>query len=335
MTQIDIPTSNNKIWNKENIIIDIMYAMSKNDEILLDLLFEGPDLSVVGLYDIIEKCANKFSYNLSNITIDTCNMNETHPYININYSAPLHLVYNGNKNLVAEDKILHNIKIFGVFIARSNSPRLTLVSYLDKKYSHKTIYTYRYNIKDDFIRDNIGLEDLIRDYNIKDVSNESKFLSKCPILLQNSSEIMYKKDSCAGRGPLQQLLETDANKIDKYYKNFFIELVCETYFSGNTFFPTEKIWRPILLKTPFIVQGPQFYLKNLKKLGFKTFDTWWDEGYDIDPDNARLESIKQNIDWIASQTNNTINDWHYEMQGVLNHNYNTLKNISITDFRKV
>ena len=31
---------------------------------------------------------------------------------------------------------------------------------------------------------------------------------------------------------------------------------------------------------PFIVLGPKGYLHNLKRLGFKTFGTFWNESYD-------------------------------------------------------
>jgi hypothetical protein len=59
-------------------------------------------------------------------------------------------------------------------------------------------------------------------------------------------------------------------------------------------FMTEKIWKPILCTHPFIVFGQENFLIELKKMGFKTFDSVWDESYDTETDGyARAEKIAQ------------------------------------------
>ena len=211
-------------------------------------------------------------------------------------------------------------KHFGVFIGKSNPPRLYLNSYLHGMYLKLTIQSYRYNIEDDYYRNNIGLETLITDYGIVNVETESSFLSKSPILLDSNTRYSYIKELPTNLS--QQLDKT--NSIIDYYKKFFVEIVCETYYSGNTFFPTEKTWRPMLLKTPFIVQGPTNFLKNLRKLGFKTFDKWWDEGYDEDAPNHSIHEIQKVIDFLSNKSLQEIQHMHNEMHNVLEHNYNTL-----------
>ena len=42
---------------------------------------------------------------------------------------------------------------------------------------------------------------------------------------------------------------------------------------------TEKILKPIQQYHPFILLG-MYGLQNLRNLGFKTFDSVWDESYD-------------------------------------------------------
>jgi hypothetical protein len=91
---------------------------------------------------------------------------------------------------------------------------------------------------------------------------------------------------------------------------------------------TEKTMRAIMFKRPFLVQGPQWYLKNLQALGFQTFDRWWDEGYDEDAWDFKYQALKHNIDFISSQTQQTIERWYQEMQPVLEHNRNVLLNLS-------
>jgi hypothetical protein len=76
------------------------------------------------------------------------------------------------------------------------------------------------------------------------------------------------------------------------------------------------------------VQGPKWFLHNLRKLGFKTFSNWWDEGYDEDSSDARCAALKNGIDWIAQQTPNTINTWYREMQPTLEHNRQILQQLT-------
>jgi hypothetical protein len=121
-------------------------------------------------------------------------------------------------------------------------------------------------------------------------------------------------------------------EILSWYNDFFVEIICETFFTGNTFFPTEKTWRAVASKTPFVVQGPTNFLKRLKKLGFKTFDRWWDESYDNDPYEYKLTAILRVIDQINSLD---INKVYNEMQPILEHNYNVFKNLSSVEFQKL
>ena len=64
------------------------------------------------------------------------------------------------------------------------------------------------------------------------------------------------------------------------FLNCCINLVTETSYNQNELFISEKILKPILNYQPFIVFGPYNYLKELKRLGFKTFSDFWDESYD-------------------------------------------------------
>lgn len=81
------------------------------------------------------------------------------------------------------------------------------------------------------------------------------------------------------------------------YEHTKINLVSETAVSDDPslpkiFFMTEKIWKPILCTQPFIVYGQKNFLLELKKMGFKTFDSVWDERYDIETcEIARAKKI--------------------------------------------
>ena len=69
-------------------------------------------------------------------------------------------------------------------------------------------------------------------------------------------------------------------------------LVTETVATGRRLHLTEKIFKPICLRMPFIVVGTCHSLEYLRSYGFKTFATLWDESYDtIEDDHLRIEAI--------------------------------------------
>jgi len=311
-------TSDSKIWNEDEVISQLSYEMSHNNDIDISLVQEGPDLSFTNLYNILDKLSQMYSYDLTKVTIRTCNVFEKHSLINIIYIPPTHFVKSTIETLKDITLNKNNNKLFGIFIGRSNAPRLILSAELNK---YNTLQSYHYDVNNDFHRDNLGLEDAFSNYQIDDINTLSNFIKKCPLKLEHN--VTYP------------ILMDQHNNFYDSYNNFFVEVVCETFFSGETFFPTEKTWRPIILKTPFIVQGPTGYLKNLRKLGFKTFSEFWDEGYDEDPPNWSYKEIIKVIEDLSSKSNDEIQRMYIAMQDILEHNYNTLLNLTREDFEKL
>jgi hypothetical protein len=60
--------------------------------------------------------------------------------------------------------------------------------------------------------------------------------------------------------------------------------IAETCFDDSFSFYTEKTSKPIIAKRLFVMFAGQHYLRNLRQLGFKTFDGIIDEGYDQESD---------------------------------------------------
>lgn len=78
-------------------------------------------------------------------------------------------------------------------------------------------------------------------------------------------------------------------------RKVLFELVVESHVD-DYLFVTEKLLKPILYKTPFLVLGCPYTLKYLKLLGFKTFDSVFDESYDKELIfYDRVEAILSNI----------------------------------------
>jgi hypothetical protein len=81
----------------------------------------------------------------------------------------------------------------------------------------------------------------------------------------------------------------------QHYNRFAVEIVCETYTLGNTFFPTEKTIRPIMAAKPMIVYGPQYYLARLRDMGFRTYNEIWDESYDLYQGPERWKLMRESM----------------------------------------
>jgi len=75
-----------------------------------------------------------------------------------------------------------------------------------------------------------------------------------------------------------------------YYVTYNLEIVAET--TIDSYFITEKTIKPLLNKMPFIMVSGVGYLNFLRKLGFKTFHSVFDEAYDLEYDiNLRIKKI--------------------------------------------
>jgi len=94
------------------------------------------------------------------------------------------------------------------------------------------------------------------------------------------------------------LIHNTTNKL------FCVDIVAESTFADGVFHISEKILRPILLKQPFVIFGSQHYYKFLKYMGFKTFDTLWDESWDSLGQTSVFEksaSISRTLQYIDQQ----------------------------------
>ena len=95
--------------------------------------------------------------------------------------------------------------------------------------------------------------------------------------------------------------------------------------TGQTFFPTEKTARPLATKTPFLMMAPPNHIKNLRRLGFRSFGQFWDESYDYQQGVLRVESIQRITDDLAKLDQEQLQDMYQQMRPVLDHNYNVYK----------
>jgi hypothetical protein len=125
-----------------------------------------------------------------------------------------------------------------------------------------------------------------------------------------------------------------ARSLFQHYPRFNIELICETYTLGDTFFPTEKTIRPMVGNKPFIVYGPANYLNNLKKDNFQTFSNLWNESYDQYEGLARWQAIKKLINELAQLSDSQWQNIITQAAKITQHN-RTIVRKKIRDFKGV
>jgi len=115
--------------------------------------------------------------------------------------------------------------------------------------------------------------------------------------------------------------------IRKYYEKSLISLVTETNYDNNyPVFFTEKTFKPIANKQPFILISSPNSLARLRDLGYKTFNNIIDESYDdIQDDNLRLLAIVAEINRLAKL--NTL-EFIEKTTEITEHNYNNLRSKS-------
>lgn len=112
--------------------------------------------------------------------------------------------------------------------------------------------------------------------------------------------------------------------VEEHYSNSYCNFVIETYFSIEHTLDTsltEKIIKPICHNQFFIVVAPPFTLKEIKKLGYKTFGRVIDESYDeiTNPEKRMLAVIKLCSD-IAAMSKEDIHNLYLSLEPEIKHN---------------
>ena len=84
----------------------------------------------------------------------------------------------------------------------------------------------------------------------------------------------------------------DQDIFEKPYNDSACSIVSETNDNDFEVFMTEKIWKPIIAKQIFVVHGNYLYLQKLREMGFKTYNNYFEEVYDLDRDpDIRIDTI--------------------------------------------
>lgn len=162
--------------------------------------------------------------------------------------------------------------------------------------------------------------------NNKSLSEQSKNLIKKHLTLMNNGFYVdtdqHNPNNSASFGHFEL----------KMFQHSLFHVVSETVFYHNKLHLTEKIFKPIVSRRPFILVAAPGNLAYLKRYGFKTFDKWIDENYDnVHDHDQRLDMIVKEIEKISQLSVHELNSLHQEMKEVLDYNFNHL----FTNFKSI
>jgi len=122
------------------------------------------------------------------------------------------------------------------------------------------------------------------------------------------------------------------NSTDAYYLDTYFSVVNETTYhtkpgyDGVPFW-SEKIFKCIAMKHPFVVATAPNSLQYLKQLGYKTFDGIIDESYDLEKDDGkRMIKIIDEVERLCNLGKKELANFLNEAKIVCEYNYTVLKN---------
>jgi hypothetical protein len=102
----------------------------------------------------------------------------------------------------------------------------------------------------------------------------------------------------------------------------FWHIVTETVFYYDKLHLTEKIFKPIVSKQPFMLLAAPGNLAYLKRYGFKTFNSVIDESYDNIQDNdLRTEAVVHQLHWYCNLTPSEKTDIIQQLEPIIEYNF--------------
>lgn len=321
------------IHNDHNYIIeeclsqDLTFKLKNQDNcfLVVDNTLEGYSFKILNFFKLLHDFLNKFDIPANKIFYLSSNILEEESYTS----------WKKENNIVDSINVLSFNYWSWAIKTRGPSPisiDQTIKDFKDKKYfislnrrkrDFRTLIIYKL-FYSKFKKDiNLSYDKLTKeDFNLiqKYVCEE-----KIKLLIDSSPKILDRADF-------------ENNWADTFNKSLFessiLSLVNETLYESNSntsLFYSEKTFKPMIYNHPVFIFGQPGINLGLKKIGFETYDSFFDLDFDtIEDTNNRfskqivfLESLSDRLD--SMSTNQQI-DWLISKQHILLNNQAAIKN---------
>jgi hypothetical protein len=98
-------------------------------------------------------------------------------------------------------------------------------------------------------------------------------------------------------------------------------------------FLSEKTFKPVAMKHPFIVASTPHFLDKFREIGYKSFSPWINEDYDLEHDDAvRMMKIVKEIERLVNLSPEELEEFLVAMREICQHNYALLMSKTNKDF---
>lgn len=279
------------------------------------LINEGPDLAKVRMGDLAltdmlssHGPTEIETYNLVQDEVEGVRLTKNSALVPFLHFARQKLTYTTPKSIA---------KHFGLFVGGSRWHRLMLASHLFDRHRDRSVISYRQSILRKDQPCNLRLDELLlrtHRYNEHVLPGLYDLLQRLPLEITDE-----ENDNCG-------YINFDQTwRLSETYDKIFMDVVCETWHNGKCFYPTEKIARAIVCRTPFLVYAGKGFLANLRKWGFRTFDELWDESYDLRHGVDRILKMQSVLETLSKRSLSELNVLYEKMQPILEHNVKIYK----------
>jgi hypothetical protein len=298
------------------------------ESVVLDMRSEGPSLQALGVRDVVDSWLRDRKQSPDSVEVHRwSNSVEFVPYKLNKCSNPSHFFFMCKDYWLDEQPVFEinlSSKLFGLFLGRMTFARAIIL--YQSCVASKNIFISKMTNPvplpwQTSAQDEINLDQLSDWLSTNAQYRMFEWYDRYPI---SSIDQKSVRDQFATS---KSYADTNKSLLD-YYNRFSIEIVCETYTMGNTFFPTEKTIRPVMACKPVLVYGPKYFLARLRTMGFKTYSDFWDESYDLYQGATRWQMIQQVMQSIEQMTQDQQHELLVNANAIALHNRQRLNDIA-------
>ena len=188
---------------------------------------------------------------------------------------------------------------------------------LGRKKIHRD-FIYNYIVQNlpinDFVLNYKHKEDMEIDFNLNDFVWEGTGVKYPTEINWTVEQVQYYGHPIS----LSQIIPISVYNVSSY--SIIAETNCHNHYS----FYTEKTSKPIMARRLFIAFSGQYFLRNLRNLGFKTFDGIIDESYDNEAnDEVRWQKAAEQVKYLFTQSHPEV---MAKIKPIADHNFELLMN---------
>jgi hypothetical protein len=311
MIQIPVHVAGDQWFNRESVCEQL--KQSQGTMIELDFGAEGPSLVRLGIVDAV------LSAGIDPAAVTVCNWPnsvENIPFHRKLHHRASHFFWHHQLHNITDDFTNNTDTIFGLFVGRRTFSRCKILYDVWNQYQRVACLSLMDSVT--------GLPwHTSTQVSVEKFDNWVNNLEKDDFLQWWNTPPVNSLDNANINDQYNSQHDTNRSLL-KFYNQFSVEIVCETYCYGDCFFPTEKTIRPIAAGKPLVVFGPVDFLKRLHLLGFETYNKFWDESYDELEGVERWAAIQRVLSYIQQQHSS---DWIDSVNTVVEHNRQVLKSL--------